>query len=50
MHVAILVALILFNGLFAMSEIALVTARRSRLERMADGGGQICRPGPEPGK
>ncbi len=38
MHVAILVALILLNGLFAMSEIALITARRSRLERMAEAG------------
>lgn len=38
MHVAILVALVLINGLFAMSEIALVTARKSRLQRMAESG------------
>jgi putative hemolysin len=31
MEIFLLVALILFNGAFAMSEIALVTARRSRL-------------------
>lgn len=31
MEVAILILLILLNGIFAMSEIALVTARRSRL-------------------
>jgi len=34
----ILLALILLNGLFAMSEIALVTARRARLQVMAEGG------------
>lgn len=38
MDIALLVALILLNGIFAMSEIALVTARKSRLERMADAG------------
>ncbi|MEW6220726.1 MAG: hemolysin family protein [Thermodesulfobacteriota bacterium] len=35
MEVFVLVALILLNGLFAMSEIALVTAKRSRLARLA---------------
>jgi putative hemolysin len=34
----ILVGLIFLNGVFAMSEIALVTARRSRLQRLADAG------------
>jgi putative hemolysin len=38
MEVALLFALILFNGLFAMSEIALVTARKSRLQKMVDAG------------
>jgi putative hemolysin len=33
-----LVVLILLNGLFAMSEIALVTARRARLARLAEDG------------
>jgi putative hemolysin len=36
--VLILAALILLNGLFAMSEIALVTARRSRLQKLAEAG------------
>lgn len=38
MDILVLVALILLNGLFAMSEIALVTARRSRLVRLAEDG------------
>lgn len=38
MHIGILVALIVLNGVFAMSEIALVTARRSRLKKLADEG------------
>jgi len=38
MEVALLFALILFNGLFAMSEIALVTARKPRLQKMVDEG------------
>ena len=38
MDVAILIALILLNGVFAMSEIALVTARKSRLQRLAEDG------------
>ncbi|ANT65260.1 MULTISPECIES: hemolysin family protein [Prosthecochloris] len=36
MDIAILIALILLNGVFAMSEIALVTARKSRLQRLAE--------------
>jgi CBS domain containing-hemolysin-like protein len=35
MEVFILLALILLNGLFAMSEVALLTARKSRLEQLA---------------
>lgn len=38
MDFVFLLALILLNGLFAMAEIALVTARRSRLQRLADEG------------
>ena len=38
MEIALLFALILVNGVFAMSEIALVTARRARLQSMADDG------------
>ncbi len=38
MEIAILLALILLNGLFAMSEIALVTARKARLQRQIENG------------
>jgi Mg2+/Co2+ transporter CorB len=38
MEIAILVCLILLNGLFAMSEVALLTARRPRLAAMAKHG------------
>jgi len=38
MEVLLLIVLILLNGLFAMSEIALVTARRARLARLAEDG------------
>ncbi|GKT25983.1 hemolysin family protein [Acidovorax sp. SUPP3334] len=38
MEVAILFALILLNGLFAMSELALVTARKTRLQKLIDEG------------
>ncbi len=38
MEVLLLIALIVLNGVFAMSEIALVTARRARLARLADDG------------
>ncbi|HEU0027429.1 MAG TPA: hemolysin family protein [Ktedonobacterales bacterium] len=37
-EVAIILALILLNGFFAASEIAVVSSRRSRLERRAQGG------------
>ncbi len=38
MEIALLISLILLNGGFAMSEIALVTARKSRLQRLAEEG------------
>jgi putative hemolysin len=38
MDLAVLLALILLNGLLAMSEIALVSARKSRLQPLADQG------------
>jgi len=38
MEIAILIALILLNGVFAMSELALVTARKARLQKLVDGG------------
>jgi putative hemolysin len=38
MEIAILFALILVNGMFAMSEIALVTARKTRLQKLIDEG------------
>jgi len=38
MEILVLVALILLNGIFAMAEIALVTARRGRLAKLAEDG------------
>ncbi len=38
MEIVFLIALIVLNGVFAMSEIALVTARRARLARLAEEG------------
>ena len=38
MEIAILFALICLNGLFAMSEIALVTARKTRMQKLVDEG------------
>jgi putative hemolysin len=38
LDVVLLIALILLNGVFAMAEIALVAARKSRLERLAKDG------------
>lgn len=43
MEIAFLLGLILLNGVFAMSEIALVTARRSRLQRLAEAGDRAAR-------
>ncbi len=42
MEIAILLGLILLNGLFAMSEIALITARRARLQKLSDAGDQAA--------
>lgn len=38
MEIALLFALIVLNGLFAMSELALVSARRARLQKLIDEG------------
>ncbi len=38
MEIALLFALIVLNGVFAMSEIALVTARKARLQKLIDEG------------
>jgi putative hemolysin len=38
MEIAILLALIVLNGLLAMAEIALVTARKARLQKLVDEG------------
>ena len=38
MEIAILLALIVLNGLLAMAEIALVTARKVRLQKLVDDG------------
>ncbi len=43
MEVAVLLALILLNGAFAMSEIAMVTARKNRLQQFADEGDEGAR-------
>jgi putative hemolysin len=52
MDVAILFALILINGAFAMSEIALVTARKANLQSLVDAGdagaAAVVRLGKEP--
>ena len=37
-EVAIIFLLLTFNGFLAMSEIAIVSSRRSRLEQLADAG------------
>ena len=42
MDVLIVISLILLNGLFAMSEVALLTARRSRLETLASRGDTLA--------
>src|SRR3954470_7795043 len=43
MEIFILLGLILINGLFVMSEIALVSARKARLESMANKGDELAR-------
>jgi Mg2+/Co2+ transporter CorB len=42
MDMLIVISLILLNGLFAMSEVALLTARRSRLESLSQGGDKLA--------
>lgn len=41
--ISLLLVLILLNGIFAMSEIAIVSSRRARLLQMADAGGSGAR-------
>jgi putative hemolysin len=43
LEIIILLFLILLNGIFAMSEFAMVSARKSRLEPLADGGNERAR-------
>jgi putative hemolysin len=43
MEAVILIALILINGFFAMSEISLVTARRARLQGLIDSGDKAAK-------
>ena len=38
MDIFLLVVLILINGVFAMSEIAVVSSRKARLQNLADDG------------
>lgn len=42
MEILILVLLILFNGVFAMSEVALLTARKPRLSALANSGDKLA--------
>ena len=50
MEILVILLLILLNGLFAMSEIALISARRSNLEMQARQGSVRRPPGPETGQ
>ena len=43
MEIFILLALIFLNGLFVMSEIALVSVRKTRLENLANKGDETAR-------
>ena len=43
MDVLILAGLILLNGVFAMSEIALITSKRAKLQKAADSGDTSAR-------
>lgn len=43
LEVALVFGLILLNGFFAMSELAIISARRSRLQQRADAGSQGAR-------
>ena len=42
MEILILASLIVLNGLFAMSEVALLTARKSRLSQLAQDGDHLA--------
>lgn len=42
-HILVLLALIIANGVFAMAEIAVVSARRTRLRQMAEAGSRGAR-------
>jgi Mg2+/Co2+ transporter CorB len=42
MEFLLLFGLVLLNGVFAMSEVALLTARRSRLKQLASGGDRLA--------
>jgi Mg2+/Co2+ transporter CorB len=42
MEALVVLALVLLNGLFAMSEVALLTARKSRLSQLAQGGDRLA--------
>ena len=42
-EVSVIFALLVLNGVFAMAEIALITARRTRLKRLADAGSKGSR-------
>lgn len=42
MDILIVISLILLNGLFAMSEVALLTARKSRLDSLATNGDKLA--------
>ena len=43
MEIVLLSALIVLNGLFAMSEIALVTARKARMQKLLDQGDRAAK-------
>ena len=38
LEIAVVIVLTIVNGVFAMSEVALLSARRSRLQRLAEHG------------
>jgi putative hemolysin len=42
-EIAVILALTLFNGMLAMSELAIVSSRRSRLDAMAASGNRGAR-------
>jgi len=42
-EILIILLLVLFNGLFAMAEIAIVSGRKARLQQLADEGDESAR-------